>query len=179
MRSGSRMLARFARPERDVVGVVREQRLRVEVALGRRGRDLLAAHRGEVAARGREDGGAAAGRDEIAGHAAERVAARDRLPVPELAARADRAAPLDGDVPDLGGEAVGAAVDPAVDDQAAADTGSERDHQRDACAGGRALGCARASAATFASLSTTTARPVARARSARNGASRTPGMFGA
>ena len=94
-------------------------------------------------------------------------ARRDRFPVPALTARAQRPVRVDGEVAELGAEVVGAAVHPAVEQHPAADAGTERDEQ--ACCAPRAprRTSTSPSVATFASLSTTTARPVAAASASR------------
>ncbi len=68
----------------------------------------------------------------------ERAPARDRLPAPIVAAPAGEAVPFHDHVPDLAGEPVGAAIDPSVDDDAAADPGADPDVQHVAMPSGRA-----------------------------------------
>ena len=166
---GSSTFASAGEPERDVVGVLREQR----DARRRRPRapppptctPVTASTSPPAAARIAR---AAARCDELARHAAERGARRDRLPVPALAARAQRAVALDREVTDLGAEAVRAAV------HARRRAACRRRCRCRASRAARARAPVAApyatspSAATFASLSTTTRMPrrVARARRA-------------
>ena len=142
-------------------------------------RDLFPAHRVDVAVRRGEDRLALARRAQLPRHAAERVAARDRLPVPELAARAHRAVALHGDVADLRRETVRSAVHLAVEDEPATDARSEGDHHRVASAGG---GAVRDLAQRGGVGVVVDDHPTVQSRassSSRSGAFRTPGMFGA
>ena len=126
-------VAEAGEPEGDVVGVLVQQPERVGVARGGRRADVTAGDRRRVAAillGFVDDRRALARRDELARHATQRGTRRDRLPVPGLAARAHRAVAIDGEVTDLGREAVRAAHDTAVEHDRAPDPGAERYEQR-------------------------------------------------
>ena len=91
---------------------------------------MFAGHRAGVAAGRGDDRATAARRDHLARHPPERVPRRDCLPVPALAARADRPVALDGEVTDLTAEVMRATIDAPVEQHSAADAGPER-HEQD------------------------------------------------
>ena len=99
--------------------------------------------------------------------------------MPELAARAHRAVALDGEVPDLGAEAVRAAVQLAVEQHAAADAGAERHEQRVTQAARRAVRDLAERGDVGVVVDDDAGDCVAALSASRNGASRTFGRFGA
>ena len=102
------------------------------------------------------------------GVAGERGAAGERLEAAGVAAGAGRAEVLDPDVPDVAGAAVDAAVELAVDDDAAADAGADL-HEQEVRAPLATPACCSPTASTFTSLSSTTGQPSSRETASRTG----------
>src|SRR5439155_17050132 len=101
---------------------------RERVALDRRFADELSGDRVEVAAGTGEQIRPGAAFDALPRETPDRVAGRDRLPAAAVAAAAHGAVGIDHHVPELRADTVMPAVDVAVDDDAAADPGTDGDH---------------------------------------------------
>ncbi len=130
IRSGSRMFASPARPSATLSAYCASSASASPSPCAAAVPTAIPVDRVAVAARGGDDPRSPAVRDELTRHPAQRRARRDRLPVAALAARAHRPVDVDGEVAELGGEVVRAAVHAAVQEHAAADAGAERHEQR-------------------------------------------------
>ena len=127
--------------ERDPPGEPVHHRQRLGVALAGRGLHVLAPHGLGIAAGQGDDAPAAGHRLAASRASARQPAARGvALPAPPLAAHARRSVGVDDHVAGLAGEAVGPALQPAADHEAAADAGAQGDQHH---VGGAAAGTER------------------------------------
>ena len=178
MSAGSRMFAKPHEADGHVPGVLGDELDRRRIARLRGLAHVQPVTVGLVAAGQLEHGGRPPGGRPLPPHAHRAHSPTPGLPVTPLPARAERPVGIDLEVPDLGAEAVRAAQHLAPGDDAATETGAERDQQHLALHPRAAPCTSSATTAALASLSTIVGSPTAASRRRAPVPSRNAGTLG-